>query len=96
MQLFQQAVGQGQRLLHSAAAAAARSFPAALGAGRFVVLVTLGVGQDAGPLHLSLEPSQGAVKGFVLTNSDFGHLPTPSSGTRSPLTAGVSDAGWVP
>ena len=96
MQLFQQAVGQSQRALHSAAASASRGLPAALGAGRLVVFVTLGVAQDTGPLYLSLEPSQGAVKGLVLANTNLGHLPHPLQ--WHPLTGNrrVSDAGRVP
>src|SRR3990172_7955868 len=76
----------------SDAALPARQFPPALGAGLLVVLVPLGLAEDARPLHLTLEPTQRAVQTLILAHANLCHAthhpsrlrPTATTFSRTP------------
>src|SRR2546422_2030564 len=64
-------------LVASSAPPPACQLPPALRARRFVMLMPLGIRENTGALYLPLEPPQGAIQTFVLSNTDFRHPPPP-------------------
>jgi hypothetical protein len=72
---------------------AAGGAPAALLTGLFVVFVPLRVCEDAGPLHLALEPPERAVERLIFADSHLGHRSTPSASlSHSGTNTGVTTA----